>query len=183
MSKKRKRQPRIKISPLQDPRFKNFYKELSEEKSSRAAAIVGHTFLHGLLQENLRKRLVENKELVKQIDDYTFIRCVNLCYLVGTISLTVRSELIKVNTIRNIFAHELVDSFDNDKVTEECSDLGLCRAFVPRCDYPFGTSREKYVSTVIFLMFVMIIEEMKIKRLEENRAPLAGETYSWKIEY
>jgi hypothetical protein len=102
--------------------------------------------------------------------------------MVGTISQKMRSELLKINDIRNMFAHELVDSFDNEDVSLMCSGLGLCQYYGPPSSYPFGTAREKYVSTVKFLIFVLFIAESNVQKLAEDRAPLDGESYTWETK-
>lgn len=170
MSKKRKQRARIKTFDIGDPRFIDFFKELSLDKSARATAIIGHTFLHGSLQKVLRKRFVENKDLFKKIDGFSFQRCIDLCFLIGSISLKEKSELNKLNEIRNIFAHELVNDFVNEKITKICSGLGLCRTLVSGFNFPFKTSREKYTSTVKCFIYTLATRELGTIRIEEHHA-------------
>ena len=170
MSKKKKQRTRITTLDMNDPRFIDFYRELSEDKSARATAIIGHTFLHGSLQKILRKRLVENKDLFKKIDGFSFQRCVDLCYLTGSISLKEKAELNKLNEIRNIFAHELVNDFNDEDITKKCSGLGLCRILVSGFKFPFKTSREKYTSTVKCFIYILATRESETIRIGKHSA-------------
>jgi len=99
---------------------KKFFEELGGG-SPGATAIVGHAYLHGQLQEVLKKRLIKDEKLLAKMDDLNFEICLNLCYLTGTISIDEFADLkiisfmkklnipttFRYNTSKDIFASEI----------------------------------------------------------------------------
>jgi hypothetical protein len=167
MTKKQKRRSRVKVISFNDPRIAIFLREL-KKGSARAAAIVGHVYVHGLLQKLLLKRLVEDKDSIDKINNLDLSKCVRLCYLAGAISKEERAELNAINEIRNDFAHDATQGdFIEKVVSERCNSLKLCEQVGPFHSY--NTPRERYISTVLYFIWILPMRGEVIDRIGEYK--------------
>ncbi len=151
---------------------KEYFDELSGE-SPRATAILGHSYLENLLKELLKKRLVKNEPLFKDIDNLNFKRCTNLCYLTGIITKKVRDDLIKINWIRNEFAHEItINNFNKKEIKDKCKGLFITE-YLRKLNnpklFPFNTAKNIYTSGISTYMFFLHMRLSSCERIKEHK--------------
>lgn len=104
--------------------FRRLLIELTAE-TPRSVAIVGCAYLDDLLNEILKKVMIEDKNLFKDfIDRLTFERRINMCYLLGLIRREEMDDLNIIRRIRNDFAHiKNLNSFDAKGISTYCDKL------------------------------------------------------------
>jgi len=158
------------------PEFESWRNEFQKE-TSRGAAIVGHTFLEGLIEKILVKRLVDGKT-AKKIEGLPFSSKTDLCYSVGAISNVEKKDLLTINRIRNKFAHSLkYKTFNNASISSECNQFEIIKALqnnIEGIDIDNLLPRQKF--EVVTSLLILSLEN-KIKtcdRINENTKP-------WKI--
>jgi len=106
-------------------RLQKFFNEFQLE-SPRACAILTCAYLDNLLNELLRRRLVEDKELFKKIDGMTFEQRIDLCYLSGSLSKEEKEDLHLLRKIRNDFAHDInINNFKKSDIRAKCEKLWI----------------------------------------------------------
>jgi hypothetical protein len=98
------------------------------ERNERAAAIVGGAFLDTLLEHILFSFLADDAKEVQRLLDPdqplgTYGARVRVVYCLGLIGRIVRDDLRLVGKIRNLFAHDLQASFDEDPIRSWCLSL------------------------------------------------------------
>ena len=117
---------------------KQFYESLNSE-SDRGAAILAAEYFDGRLRkaiktkfesldDELRERLRENKEIRSRFLGSTFRIRINIAYVLGIYNLETKYRLLDVLEIRNKFAHpsvpELID-FNTQCVVVKCAKFSL----------------------------------------------------------
>jgi len=139
--------------------FKKYLRKIIDE-TPRSCAILGIAYLDTLLNELLKVRLIENKDLFKRyIDRLNTDRRIALCYLVGIIDKNTKEDLDILNEIRNKFAHKIdLDSFDevidNFDIPAELNKLNIMKE-QEEFGAPIATPREKYFIAVSGYMFLL----------------------------
>lgn len=142
-------------------------------ESPRAVAILGCSYLDYLLNELLKKRLIEDNALFKKvIDNLTFERRINLCFLVGSFKKRVQEDLLIINNIRNDFTHKVdINSFNIKKISSKCDKLQIIDNI--REDMKsvnFDSPRIKYTASVIhYMATIELFTSQACKRIEENK--------------
>jgi len=153
----------------------NFDKINNEFKteSPRAVAILGCSYLDYLLNELLKKRLIKDNALFKRvIDNLTFERRINLCFLVGCFKKRVQEDLLIINNIRNDFTHKMdINNFNIKKISSKCDKLQIADKMRKAMkSVNFGDPRIKYTASVIhYMAAIELFTSQTCKRIEENK--------------
>lgn len=102
-----------------------------EGQSERGIAIVGASFLDGLLQALFEVFLLVDEKVTPTLFDpfnslSTFSSKIKLAYCLGLISKHEHDYLNTVRKIRNIFAHNLGDiTFERSPIRDHCVNLKI----------------------------------------------------------
>lgn len=156
-----------------DKEMNMFLREFHNE-SPRAAAIIGCAYLDNLLNELLKSRLVEDKALFKEIiDNLTFKRRIDLCYLTGIFSKVERDDLITINRIRRPFAHDIsLNNFNKNDTPAKCNDLQIIKRLPKETQLKhLSKPREKYTLAVILYMMILEVMLKSGKRIDQPQKP------------
>jgi hypothetical protein len=149
--------------------------DILQSEPPRAAAIISAAYIDNLLDEILKRRLVDEGEF-RKIGNLTFSRRISLCYLIGAFSKEIKEDLDLIEKIRNYFAHDIeINSFDERKIADKCRELkyisylkkGL--TIFPRFDdkHIFGP-RDRFVIASTSYMNILLMRIMSIEKLEEG---------------
>lgn len=112
--------------------------ELSDG-SDRVLAVVAGGALEADIKGMIQRSIVDDPELSDRFLGLNgpagaFGTQVNLAYLIGLIDLRIRGDLLKVATIRNLFAHQARGlSFTSSPVREHCRDLQMPDVYTRSC--------------------------------------------------
>ncbi len=102
------------------------------DESDRAVAILASSFLECVLEEALRERLVEAKEVDQLFDAFaplsTFSGKIKVAFAVGLLSKRIYHDVNLVRSIRNAFAHD-VDKlqFSTEVISKLCDKFHISR--------------------------------------------------------
>ena len=116
----------LKVSFINGDDYQKFLK-IFDKESSRGKAIIGHAFLDVMLSKLLMSRLV-NGERDGKIGSLTFENKAKLSYSTGVISEVIYKDLLRINKIRNIFAHHIEFSdFDKKDISKICASFEIIK--------------------------------------------------------
>lgn|SRR4030042_324153 len=159
---------------LDAARYGNLLNTL-QDKTPRASAILGAAYIDNLLNELLKRRLVDDGEF-KDIENLTFNRRISLCYLVGIFSKEIKEDLETIAEIRNDFAHNIeINSFDEEMIADKCHKLkyidylekGL--TIFPKIDDRHNFSPwDRFILASISYMNILHLRIMSIERIKEG---------------
>ena len=129
--------------------YRKVSKELREE-SPRASVIVGAAWLDDKLAALIEQALPEDERVrdVFTIPFRYFGKRINIAYDLGLICKQEKEGLEVIRDIRNIFAHEILASFDDSNVKKLTPKL---EPFIPPKDKPMEDPRDWYVYAVAYL--------------------------------
>ena len=160
----------VAYNPSKDQEFKKFIEEI-EKESERGMAIICHAYIDDLLKEILKKRLIEDKDFLKNLEWLSFSRLLTLCYITGIVTKEEKKEIKLLNEIRNKFAHKRkANSFRIDNIPDICNKL-----IVPRCFTGVSTSRKKYIRTAAYYIQILNLKlkyTKKVRFVEEESPEL-----------
>ena len=107
----------------------------SKETDPLRICFQGHALLNELLAKLLKASVpVESHTL--EIEKMSLGLKADLCIALGTLNKESRSAVMKLNWIRNKFAHELnTYSFDNNQANDLLNCLGRWREYIIKNDY------------------------------------------------
>ncbi|WP_157730103.1 MltR family transcriptional regulator [Tenacibaculum jejuense] len=140
-------------------------KELSNE-SDRGVALLSISIIEKLLEDLLKKRLLNEKKIIKDLFDgfgplSSLSGKTKIAYSIGLIDKTIYDELNLVRSIRNKFAHspEII-KFSDEEIVQKCNNLKLV------IKYKELNSREKFINSTSRLNTLITIEIEKIQKIE-----------------
>lgn len=142
-------------------------------ESPRAIAVLSCAYLDYLLNELLKKRLIEDESLFKKvIDNLTFERRINLCYLIGAYPKRVKEDLLIINNIRNDFSHNIeMNNFRDKTIVSKCEKLHKVAKLREEFEsVDFTNPQNMFTFSVIHYMYSIELFTFQIcKRIEENK--------------
>ncbi|WP_175444810.1 MULTISPECIES: hypothetical protein [unclassified Janthinobacterium] len=130
--------------------FDQFTRALYDE-SDRGLALIAASALDFDLGQLLRKTVVDNKKIAKEIFETSrplssFSSRIDVAYLLGILSIEEHHELHLIRKIRNEFGHSFDDtSFSTKKIKSMCEHLKLSI-------YPDAPERNKFQMSTAFLL-------------------------------
>jgi hypothetical protein len=103
-----------------------------KEESDRAAALLAASFLESEMTRRLKDFLVDDESTAKLFETYrpisTFSALVDVCFAVGLMTRTMRSDLSLVRKARNHFAHHPKHlTFTDAPVSDWCRELSWAK--------------------------------------------------------
>lgn len=153
------------MTPSDKENFEHFSEEL-KEGSDRSVAIVGHTYIHEILKKLLEKRLIGSEP--GEFEKYSFSVCVKTCFHIGIISDTDKFIFMKINDIRNRFAHNiLIKSFDDSSIKEMCGLIAdkLVDFNGQGLRHTYENARECFVETILLQIFFLTLRLSTLKKI------------------
>jgi len=107
--------------------FNAFLKALSKE-SDRGVVLVAATMLDDLLERTILAFLMDHKETARLLDGFnaplgTFASRILAAFALGLLSEVEYRECENLRKVRNIFAHNVHASFEDQKVKDICGNL------------------------------------------------------------
>jgi len=152
----------VTYDPSKDPEFKKFIEEI-EKESERGIAIICHAYIDDLLKEILKKRLIKDKDFLKNLEWLSFSRLLTLCYITGIVTKEEKKEIKLLTKIRNKFAHKRkANSFRIENIPDLCNELRIPRSFTG-----VSTSRKKYIRTAAYYIQIL---NLKLKYTKKVRS-------------
>lgn len=122
--------------------YEEFFKEFDKEVklgSDRSIALVAVSVLDELLRELLMDNFIEDDKLIKEVFSVKgalgqFDDKIKLAFVMGKISKVDYDLLIKIQKVRNKFAHKVLGvSFEENDIKNLCSTITLPKnAYIPR---------------------------------------------------
>jgi mannitol operon repressor len=173
-------QKEVEFDPMKD--LQGFLQEFQNE-SSRAAVILGASFLDAQLRQILANFMIDPENAVDELlgdEDIherplsTFSARIKAAYCLGLISKNERDDLNLIRRIRNRFAHRLHDlTFDDKKIIGWCNSL-KAPSMLPSA---LPTHRERFVVSIALLLGSL---RTRAGNAEQERRTVARE---FKVEH
>lgn len=147
-------------------KYRKYFPELKSE-SPRVVAIVGCSFIDIFLNDYLKMRLIDDKNIFKRIDNLSFERRVDLCYLTGIIGKMELNDYSIMGEIRNRFAHNIsINSFDEKEIAARCNKLEILKLYQGKKGFPMDTPKEKFVLALYEYLFVLQVKRNDVNKIE-----------------
>ncbi len=137
------------------PKFTEEFNKISKlytEESDRAAAILAASYAEKVLEDWLKKILVDDKKIKNLFSGYgplaTFSAKVDILFALGLLSKEMKSDFDLIRKIRNHFAHHPSEiSFNDHNITQLCSKLSA-PLFSEKNSTGTNNFRIKYISAI-----------------------------------
>lgn len=108
--------------------LESFHEQFNYQDNDRSVVIVGIAFIEDLLLYCLESFFPESKDrksTVYRILNHsgvlgTYSAKIDMLYCLGFINKTVKTDLITLGEIRNLFAHKTTINFENENVKRKC---------------------------------------------------------------
>ncbi|HLY40503.1 MAG TPA: hypothetical protein VKR52_04775 [Terracidiphilus sp.] len=114
------------------PHLKDFMKFLDalNEESDRGAALIALAMIDDLLEQAILAFLIDDRESKRLLEGFnaplgTFSTRTLAAYSLGLISEREFNECNKLRKVRNEFAHNVHQTFDDERVKEICATLNF----------------------------------------------------------
>lgn len=136
--------------------------------NDREAAILGTSMVDRGLEVALQSKFVDLSKRQKEVifegsgPLASFSSKIKIAHALGLISIRVKEDLEKIRSVRNVFAHSLLDvSFETPEINNTCSRINFpsdCKDICPELDseWEIDSPKGKYLMAV-FLYAVLFI--------------------------
>ena len=116
-----------------------------DKETDRGVAIISICYLDRLLEELIKASYIKDNKISKLFEEEQLLRSfyskLNIAYFGGLIPKEIFNDLIIINKIRNIFAHEITANIDfsdkvvSNKINNFCQLPDKLRAFPPKLKF------------------------------------------------
>ena len=105
--------------------LESFHEQFNYQNNDRSIVIVGLAYIEDLLTYCLESFFPNNSSTVDNLLSHkgglgTFFSKVEMLYCLGFINKIIKSDLERLALIRNLFAHKISISFEDEKVKQNC---------------------------------------------------------------
>ncbi|NHF74194.1 transcriptional regulator [Paracoccus xiamenensis] len=147
------------------------YLEVLSQESDRGRVLVTASMLDDVLTRLLQARLIEgtsSRDMLRGRNAPlgTFYAKITAAHALGLISDTWHAELNLLREIRNIFAHSIFSTFNDEKVFNRCNDLRLA---VPEKATDANGALERYWMSASAMLVISLdaLHEGRIGRIKQ----------------
>jgi DNA-binding MltR family transcriptional regulator len=160
----------MKPTDLNIDNYINLVREFHSE-TDRAAAVIAGSFIENFLAKYLLSHMTKEKDCSELFSGFgpfsTYAQRVETAFAFQLIPMVMYSDLKKIGSIRNLFAHSPIEtSFSTDEICSWCSQLST-KHFYPVA----GSEKNKNMDNRnrYLLAISTVIGKMHNKMLEENK--------------